>query len=326
MPANWADTPAKERAWDRAKARVRDQYPDVSEDSERFYKLTMSIAQNMAGEKSAALRRALLAKCAYRDAAEDLGFDQMEGGAGDTVDLREHDPESLLWGAQHELEHTSDVFKALEIAGDHLSEDASYYDDWDEEDEEENGKEKLSAKKEECEDEDDEEDDGDEDDEEDEDEEKEAGEKRAIEGMEYGMLANTMTAAATAGASRMPTPMATPRPSGMVTTPKTSAPMPAPAAPSAGPAGVKMGAAQARLLFRGTLGKAVKPAVSTSAADEMVRRQSVREKIKKIMAPIMKPPLVNPSGVGEQTRLFTKMNSLAHAHGFMVKLYERLSA
>lgn len=51
MPASWADTPKKEKAWNRAKRTVRKDYPDVSEDSDRFYKLTMSIAQNMAGQK-----------------------------------------------------------------------------------------------------------------------------------------------------------------------------------------------------------------------------------------------------------------------------------
>jgi hypothetical protein len=56
MPTNWADTPKKESAWERAKKRVRAEYPEVSEGSNRFYKLTMSIAQNMAGEKTADAR------------------------------------------------------------------------------------------------------------------------------------------------------------------------------------------------------------------------------------------------------------------------------
>jgi len=46
MPANIVK-PGEEAAWDRAKRAVRKQYPDISEDNPRFYKLTTTIFENM---------------------------------------------------------------------------------------------------------------------------------------------------------------------------------------------------------------------------------------------------------------------------------------
>jgi len=49
------------------------------------------------------------------------------GGLGDYRDPVAFDPIELFVGTVHELEHTSDPAIAREIAIDHLSEDANYY-------------------------------------------------------------------------------------------------------------------------------------------------------------------------------------------------------
>ena len=46
MPANIVK-PGEEAAWERAKRAVRKQYPNISEDNPRFYKLTTTIFNNM---------------------------------------------------------------------------------------------------------------------------------------------------------------------------------------------------------------------------------------------------------------------------------------
>lgn len=50
MPANVVKTPAQEKAWERAKRRVRSQYPNINEGTPRFYKLVMTIFKNMVAE------------------------------------------------------------------------------------------------------------------------------------------------------------------------------------------------------------------------------------------------------------------------------------
>ena len=48
MPLSWTrGDPKREAAWERAKGRVREQYPKVREGSDRFYRLVMTIARNM---------------------------------------------------------------------------------------------------------------------------------------------------------------------------------------------------------------------------------------------------------------------------------------
>jgi len=47
MPAGVVKNKADEAAWNRAKAAVRKEYPDIAEDSDRFWKLTNSIFQDM---------------------------------------------------------------------------------------------------------------------------------------------------------------------------------------------------------------------------------------------------------------------------------------
>jgi len=47
MPSNVVKTKRDEKLWRRAKAATRKQYPYISEDSDRFYKITMTIYQNM---------------------------------------------------------------------------------------------------------------------------------------------------------------------------------------------------------------------------------------------------------------------------------------
>jgi hypothetical protein len=49
MPANVVHNKEDEAAWERAKEATRKQYPDLSEDNDRFYKITMHIYQNMKG-------------------------------------------------------------------------------------------------------------------------------------------------------------------------------------------------------------------------------------------------------------------------------------
>jgi len=46
MPVNVVRTPEGEIAWERAKARTREEYPDAT--GERFYRIVMSIYKKMA--------------------------------------------------------------------------------------------------------------------------------------------------------------------------------------------------------------------------------------------------------------------------------------
>lgn len=54
--------------------------------------------------------------------------DQMPGGIGDEKIPSDFDQDQLKKGVKVELEHTDDPLVALEIAVDHLTEDAQYYD------------------------------------------------------------------------------------------------------------------------------------------------------------------------------------------------------
>lgn len=51
MPKGLVKTKRDEKMWNRAKAATRKQYPYISEDSDRFYKITMTIYKNMTGKK-----------------------------------------------------------------------------------------------------------------------------------------------------------------------------------------------------------------------------------------------------------------------------------
>lgn len=57
--------------------------------------------------------------------------DLLPGGKGDDRSPSEFDPGELAMGIKHEMEHTDDPRKALEIAIDHLSENPRYYSDLD---------------------------------------------------------------------------------------------------------------------------------------------------------------------------------------------------
>ena len=46
MPVNVVRTPEEEIAWERAKARAREQYPEAT--GERFYRIVMAIYKKMA--------------------------------------------------------------------------------------------------------------------------------------------------------------------------------------------------------------------------------------------------------------------------------------
>ncbi|MGC1678440.1 MAG: hypothetical protein WA740_13010 [Candidatus Binataceae bacterium] len=46
MPVNVVRTPDEEIAWERAKARVREEYPDAT--GERFYRIVMAIYKKIA--------------------------------------------------------------------------------------------------------------------------------------------------------------------------------------------------------------------------------------------------------------------------------------
>lgn len=56
-----------------------------------------------------------------------LGKDEIPGGKGDDAIPQEFDKDQVLMGIRHEMEHTNDKDKALEIALDHLTEDPKYY-------------------------------------------------------------------------------------------------------------------------------------------------------------------------------------------------------
>ena len=63
MPVNVVRTPEEEIAWERAKARAREQYPEAT--GERFYRIVMAIYKKMAHyqpHSSAAADRASAAK------------------------------------------------------------------------------------------------------------------------------------------------------------------------------------------------------------------------------------------------------------------------
>jgi len=51
MPTNVVKTERDEHLWNKAKAIVKKSYPNIREDSPRFYKLTMGIYQKMRGKK-----------------------------------------------------------------------------------------------------------------------------------------------------------------------------------------------------------------------------------------------------------------------------------
>jgi hypothetical protein len=51
MPHGVVKTERDERLWEKAKGRVREQYPDVAEDSDRFWRLVMGIFKRMTGRK-----------------------------------------------------------------------------------------------------------------------------------------------------------------------------------------------------------------------------------------------------------------------------------
>lgn len=54
-------------------------------------------------------------------------LDRLKGGRADAKNPKDFNPFELNLGIQHESEHTSDPYKALEIAMDHLAEDPKYY-------------------------------------------------------------------------------------------------------------------------------------------------------------------------------------------------------
>ena len=49
MPTNVVKTPAQEAAWNKAKAQVKKEYPNIPEGSSKFYALVMHIFENMSG-------------------------------------------------------------------------------------------------------------------------------------------------------------------------------------------------------------------------------------------------------------------------------------
>lgn len=51
MPHGVVKTKRDEKMWNRAKTATRKQYPYISEDSDRFYKIVMTIYKNMTGKK-----------------------------------------------------------------------------------------------------------------------------------------------------------------------------------------------------------------------------------------------------------------------------------
>lgn len=65
MPA-FIKTPAQEAAWTRAKAAVKKQYPDIGEDSDRYYALVTSIYQNMKSLRKASMCPAPLLRAAVK--------------------------------------------------------------------------------------------------------------------------------------------------------------------------------------------------------------------------------------------------------------------
>lgn len=62
------------------------------------------------------------------DKVIDLSEDKINGGLADNVSLVNFDKGQLMKGIKIEMEHTSDIEVAIEIASDHLTEDPQYYD------------------------------------------------------------------------------------------------------------------------------------------------------------------------------------------------------
>lgn len=58
-----------------------------------------------------------------------LQDDLLPGGKADRRSPSDFDKNELRMGVRHEMEHTNDRKKALEIAMDHLTEDPHYYSD-----------------------------------------------------------------------------------------------------------------------------------------------------------------------------------------------------
>lgn len=56
--------------------------------------------------------------------------EELEGGIGDHAENL--DPRSVIRGAFVELEHSSEIDEAIEIAKDHLVEDPAYYENLEE--------------------------------------------------------------------------------------------------------------------------------------------------------------------------------------------------
>lgn len=54
-----------EEYWDKAKEIVKEQYPEIPEDSSRFFSLVMGIVKNMVGKKC-------ISKLGWKPRAEDL--------------------------------------------------------------------------------------------------------------------------------------------------------------------------------------------------------------------------------------------------------------
>lgn len=61
-------------------------------------------------------------------ALDGIYSDQLEGGKADVKKPSDFQVKAVLNGILVELEHTKDEMKALEIAMDHLQEDAKYYE------------------------------------------------------------------------------------------------------------------------------------------------------------------------------------------------------
>jgi hypothetical protein len=60
MPVNVVKTPEDEIAWERAKARAREEYPDAS--GERFYRIVMAIYKKMTHYTPVSRRRPRIAR------------------------------------------------------------------------------------------------------------------------------------------------------------------------------------------------------------------------------------------------------------------------
>jgi len=63
-----------------------------------------------------------------KEHANPIAMERLPGGEGSQYDPGQFDQVQLMQGMHHELEHTSDVAAAMEIAMDHLVDDPQYYD------------------------------------------------------------------------------------------------------------------------------------------------------------------------------------------------------